>query len=63
MEKLLCSIDDAVESLGVSRPTIYRLIRQGELVHVNVGRRGFVTVGSVHKFVDRLTAAKQGGAK
>lgn len=44
---------------GISRTTIYELIKRGELVHVSIGRRGFVTAESLNAFVERLTAASQ----
>ncbi|SPM27187.1 helix-turn-helix domain-containing protein [Mycobacterium terramassiliense] len=44
---------------GISRTTIYDLINQGELVHVNIGRRGFVTAASIDAYIERRTAVKQ----
>ncbi|CAM3209487.1 helix-turn-helix domain-containing protein [Mycobacterium colombiense] len=44
---------------GISRPTVYQLIKRGELVHVNIGRRGFVTAASIDAYIERLTAATQ----
>lgn len=40
---------------GVSRTTVYELIKRGELIHVNVGRRGFVTAASIDAYIERLT--------
>lgn len=54
----LLSIPDAQVSLGgVSRTMIYQLIQRGEIVKVNVGRRGFITRKSLDAYIDRLTAA------
>lgn len=47
---------------GVSRPTVYGLINRGELVHVKVGRRGFVTADSLEAFVARRVRASRGVA-
>jgi excisionase family DNA binding protein len=44
---------------GVSRTTIYDLINRGELAHVNIGRRGFITAASIDAYIERLTAATQ----
>ncbi len=44
---------------GVSRTTVYELAKRGELVHVNIGRRGFITAVSIDAYIERLTAAKQ----
>lgn len=46
---------------GVSRTTVYALVKRGELVHVNVGRRGFITATSIDAYVERITAAGQIG--
>ncbi|WP_237394300.1 helix-turn-helix domain-containing protein [Mycobacterium paraintracellulare] len=36
--------------------TVYKLIANGELVKVNIGRRGFITRKSIEAYVDRLAA-------
>jgi excisionase family DNA binding protein len=43
---------------GVSRTTVYELIKRRELVHVNIGRRGFITAASIDAYIERLTAAR-----
>ncbi|WP_237077237.1 helix-turn-helix domain-containing protein [Mycobacteroides abscessus] len=54
----LLSIPDAQVSLGgIGRTMIYQLIQRGEIVKVNVGRRGFITRKSLDAYIDRLTAA------
>jgi uncharacterized Fe-S cluster-containing radical SAM superfamily enzyme len=51
-------IDTARTELGgISRPSVYTLVNRGELVKVNVGRRGFITGDSLASYVDRLTTA------
>ena len=42
---------------GVSRTMVYDLVKRGELVKVNIGRRGFITAKSLQAYVDRLSAA------
>ncbi|UXA15250.1 helix-turn-helix domain-containing protein [Mycobacterium sp. SMC-8] len=37
--------------------TIYELIKRGELVKVNIGRRSFITADSLAAYVDRLSMA------
>ncbi|MDT5370199.1 MAG: hypothetical protein QOC62_4630 [Mycobacterium sp.] len=55
---LLVPIPDACSELGgVSRTTVYDLVNRGELVKVNIGRRGFITAESLVGYVDRLSAA------
>lgn len=54
-EQALLSTDAAQHRLGdVGRTTLYRLIRDGELSKVNIGRRVFVTADSVSRYIDRI---------
>jgi hypothetical protein len=55
----LVSIQEAREEWlgGVGRTTIYELVKRGELVKVNIGRRGFITSDSLARYVNRLTEA------
>lgn len=56
--RLLLPYDAARAALGgIGRTTLWELISRGELVRVNVGRRGFVTTKSIAAYVDRLTEA------
>ncbi len=57
-DRLLIPIPDAQSQLGgVSRPTVYRLVNEGQLTKVNIGKRGFITAKSLAAYVDRLTEA------
>jgi len=54
----LVPIPEACQRLGgIGSTTIYELVSRGELVKVNIGRRGFITAASLDAYVDRLTAA------
>jgi hypothetical protein len=56
--QLLVPIPDTCSKLGgVSRTTVYDLVNQGELIKVNIGRRGFITTESLVAYVDRLSEA------
>jgi excisionase family DNA binding protein len=46
MEILASSVADAKKNLGLSEPTIYRLIKQGKLERVKVGRKTLITMKS-----------------
>jgi hypothetical protein len=55
---LLVPMPKAREILGgIGHSTIYALVNRGEIVKVNIGRRGFVTAESLAAYVDRLKAA------
>lgn len=40
---------------GIGHSTLYDLVNRGEIVKVNVGRRGFITRASIDAYVARLT--------
>jgi hypothetical protein len=54
--KRLVSIPEARHLLGdIGHTTVYELIKRGEIVKVNIGRRGFITSESLEAYVDRLS--------
>ena len=38
-EKLVLTVKQAAEILGISRPTAYEAIQTGEIPHIRIGRR------------------------
>lgn len=57
-ERLLVPYDEARRKLGdIGRTTMYELFDRGELLRVNIGRRGFVTAKSLVAYVERLAEA------
>ncbi len=42
MEKITLNVGEAAELLGVSRPTIYRLMRRSDFPVLHIGRRTLV---------------------
>lgn len=57
MERLLHTIPDAAEMLGVGRSTLYNLISAGEIKAVKVGRRTLIPQGELERYVRSLTKA------
>lgn len=56
MTRTLYPIPEARERLGgIGHSTIYRLINEGRITKVNIGRRGFVTAESLDAYVASLT--------
>lgn len=56
--RLLVPISETCTALGgVSRTTVYELVKDRELVKVNIGRRGFITADSLAGYVNRLREA------
>ena len=57
-KRLLFSIEETQHCLGdLGRTTLYRLINDGEITLVKIGRRSFVTSESLQEYVNRLTVA------
>lgn len=60
---LLYRINVAEAKLGVSRSTIYRLIKAGTLCRVKIGKRASgVTVASVHAMIATPPSAPKSGS-
>lgn len=57
MEPLLCSIPDAGKALGIKRSKTYKLIGEGRLETVQIGRRRLVRVASIQALADNAKAA------
>lgn len=56
MTRTLYPIPEARERLGgIGNTTIYRLINDGHITKVNIGRRGFITAESLDSYVASLT--------
>ena len=51
-EQLAFSPDDAARRLGLGHTTIYRLIREGQIRSVKVGRRRLLPLAEIHKFLE-----------
>ena len=47
MNAILASIPDAQRALGIGRSTAYRLIENGKLETVKIGRRTLIRVSSI----------------
>ncbi len=56
-QALLYRIHTAETKLGVSRSTIYRLVKEGQLVLIKIGKRSSgITAASVHALIERNKA-------
>jgi hypothetical protein len=55
-KRLLLPYDEARAALGgIGRTTLWELITSGQLVKVNIGRRGFITAESIAAYVNSLS--------
>lgn len=56
MTRLLHDLDQAAEQLSISRRVVERLVRDGELATVKLGRRRLVPDEALQEYVARLVA-------
>ena len=54
MEKLLLSPEEAAEVLGITRSTIYDLLRMRILTSIKIGRRRLVPVQACRELVEHM---------
>ncbi|MFV3114236.1 helix-turn-helix domain-containing protein [Gordonia amicalis] len=57
----LLAVDEARQLLGVSKWTLYRLIREQQLDTVKIGARRFVPADALHRFIEALPTSSGGG--
>ena len=48
----LLSVEQAAESLGISRPLVARMIASGELPSLRIGRRRLIDAADLARWVD-----------
>jgi excisionase family DNA binding protein len=58
MAPLLLSPEDAARVLGISRTSLFKLLREGRLPGVHVGRRRLIPAQALQKFVDDTVAGQ-----
>ncbi len=59
---MLLRVEDAAERLGIARTLMFRLIKDGEVESVRVGRLRRVPVASLEEYVERLRRAHKSPA-
>jgi excisionase family DNA binding protein len=60
--RLLLTVEEAAERIGVCRSNMFKLIRRGEVQSVKVGRLRRVTPDALEDFVRRLSAEEDPAA-
>ena len=61
MEKITCTVAEAMAALSLGHSSVYDLINANELRTIKVGKRRLVIVKSIRELVERL-ASQQGDA-
>jgi excisionase family DNA binding protein len=52
---LLLSVKDAAKALGISYSTLYQMMNQGDIEHVVIGSRKYLSREKLHEFIERNT--------
>jgi excisionase family DNA binding protein len=58
MERLLGSVAEAAEALDVSRDTIWRLLRSGDMKSVRVGKRVLIPLVEINRMATQGNSAE-----
>jgi len=56
----LLTVEEAAESIGIGRTTMFALLKQGEVESVLVGRLRRVPVSAIEDYLGRLAAEQHG---
>jgi excisionase family DNA binding protein len=62
-EKVLLTVPEAAERLGVGRSFLYSVIQRGDIDTVKLGRARRVPVIELNRYVDRLRELQSAGAE
>ncbi|SQE00611.1 MULTISPECIES: helix-turn-helix domain-containing protein [unclassified Parafrankia] len=54
MTKLLLTVDEAAQLLGLSRAKLYQLMKTGAIASVSIGRLRRIPADELSAYVDRL---------
>ena len=49
--RVVLSVDEVAEQLGISRPSAFKAIHNGEIPFIRIGRRILVPVAAFEKFL------------
>lgn len=60
MERLMLTVDEVAESLGIGKSAVYDLMRMKKLASVKIGRSRRVPVEALHTYVREATKASEG---
>ena len=59
MDKQLLTVVEAAVSMGIGRSLVYRLLMEGELASVRIGRARRVPVTAIAAYIERLEAEQR----
>jgi excisionase family DNA binding protein len=60
--RLLLTVEEAADRIGICRSNMFKLIRQGEVKSVKVGRLRRITPAALEDFIHKLTSSADSAA-
>lgn len=61
--RLLYSVDEAADLLGIGRTFTFRLLATGEIDSLKIGRRRMIPSEALERYIERLRSANAAVAK
>ncbi len=58
-ERIVLTVEEAAERLGVGRTLLYALVRSGDIESIAIGRLRRIPLDALDEFVGRLRAVTQ----
>ncbi len=55
-ERIVLTVEEAAERLGIGRTMVYALVRSGDIESIAIGRLRRIPVDAIDEFVERLRA-------
>ncbi len=55
-ERIVLTVEEAAERLGIGRTMVYALVRSGDIESIAIGRLRRIPVDALEEFVERLRA-------
>jgi excisionase family DNA binding protein len=62
MPRLLLTVDQAAERLGICRSNMYKLIRSGDVASVQIGRLRRITPSALEDYIAQLSTGQRNAA-
>lgn len=62
-EKLVYSVAEVAEVLGISRPQVYTLIHRSDFPSFRIGGRVLVSIEGLHRWVASQASGAKGGTE
>ena len=61
-QRLLLTVEEAADRIGICRSNMFKLIRQGEVKSVKVGRLRRITPAALEDFIGKLASSADSAA-